>query len=67
MQAQGEAWVSLPPKPPPIRRTSTVTAWKGMPSTSATSFWVSLGCWLEVWTTTPSSSVGVTRQAWPSR
>ena len=30
MQAKGAAWVSLPPKPPPMRRTSTVTAWCGL-------------------------------------
>ena len=29
-------WLSLPPNPPPMRRTSTVTAWVGTPSTCAT-------------------------------
>ena len=36
--------ISLPPKPPPMRRHCTVTRWFGMPSTCATISCVSDGC-----------------------
>ena len=38
--------ISLPPKPPPIRRHCTVTSLLGRPSTCATISWVSVGCWV---------------------
>ena len=46
-QANRLPWVSLPPKAPPMRRHSTVTALFGTPSTIATMCWISLGCWVE--------------------
>ena len=42
--------ISLPPKPPPIRRHWTVTAWLGRPRTWATMSCVSVGCCVELWT-----------------
>ena len=42
--------ISLPPKPPPIRRHCTVTACACSPSTWATISWVSDGCWVLDWT-----------------
>ncbi|MCY1370386.1 hypothetical protein D9M69_574750 [compost metagenome] len=47
-QAGPAAWVSLPPKPPPMRRMSITTLLKEMPSTSATSFCTSVGFCVEV-------------------
>ena len=41
------ACVSLPPNPPPMRRTMTVTAFDGTPSTCATMCWISVGCCVE--------------------
>ncbi len=50
--------ISLPPKPPPIRRHCTVTSWLDTPSTCATISWVSEGCWVLLWTNTcPFSSI----------
>ena len=46
-QANRLPCVSLPPKPPPMRRTSTVTACEATPSTLATMCWISVGCWVE--------------------
>ena len=40
-------WVSLPPKPPPMRRTMMVTAFDGTPRTWATMCCTSDGCWVE--------------------
>ena len=39
--------VSLPPKPPPMRRTMIVTAFDGTPSTCATMCCTSDGCCVE--------------------
>ncbi len=50
--------VSLPPNPPPRRRTSTVTALAGTPSTCATIAWHSEGCWFDESTCTSSPSPG---------
>ena len=66
-QANRFDWLSLPPKPPPIRRTSAVTAEFTVPSTLATSAWASEGCCVEVWTVTSSSSPGIASAIWPSR
>ena len=46
--AQAQAWLSLPPKPPPIRRVSTVTKESGRPRMRATMCWTSVGSWVEV-------------------
>ena len=59
--------VSLPPKPPPMRRTCTVTALEGTPSAWPTMCWTSLGCWVEDQTVTSSSSPGMASAMWPSR
>ena len=42
--------ISLPPKPPPIRRHCTVISWLCLPSTCATISCVSDGCWVLDWT-----------------
>ena len=42
--------ISLPPKPPPMRRHCTVTSWYGLPSTCETMSCVSVGCCVEDWT-----------------
>ncbi len=44
--ARWPAWVSLPPKPPPMRRHSTVTALTSSASAWATQCWISPGCWV---------------------
>ncbi|MNH38697.1 hypothetical protein D3C79_997730 [compost metagenome] len=46
-QAGLAAWVSLPPKPPPMRRMSTTILFIGTSRTSATSFCTSVGFWVE--------------------
>ena len=66
-QAMGAAWVSLPPKPPPMRRHSTVTAAAGSPSTFATRCCTSLGAWVELWTSMVPPSRGIAIATWPSR
>ena len=52
--------ISLPPKPPPIRRHCTVISWLCQPSTWATISWVSDGCWVLDCTKIcpPSSTMG---------
>ena len=67
IQAQGAACVSLPPKPPPILRVSTITLFSGMSKTSATSFCTSLGCCDEENIVMPPSSVGSAVDTCPSR
>ena len=47
MPAMIVAWLSLPPKAPPMRRTSAVTALNGRPSRCATPCCTSVGCWVE--------------------
>ena len=55
--------ISLPPKPPPIRRHCTVTALLARPSTCATISCVSVGCWVLDWTNTwPFSSTSASEQ-----
>ena len=52
MAAQTAMWpacVSLPPKPPPMRRHSTRTACWSMPSACATQCCTSPGCWVLEW------------------
>ena len=61
------ACVSLPPKAPPMRRTSTVTALLGRPSAWAVRCWSSEGCWQEEWISKSPFSIGTTIEAWPSR
>src|SRR5271165_1314760 len=65
--AQVQAWLSLPPNPPPIRRVSTVTKASGTPRTRATICCVSVGSWLEACTIISSPSPGMANEAWPSR
>ena len=60
-------WVSFPPKPPPMRRTMMVMAFDGVPSTFATMCCTSLGCWVDEYTVTSSSSPGMAKAMWPSR
>ena len=69
MAAMSAGWLSLPPKPPPMRRSSTVTAWSATPSTLATLCCTSLGCCVEEWTWTSASSPGsrTAMEIWPSR
>ena len=62
MHANGAAWVSLPPKPPPMRRTSTVIAWCGLSSTLAIRCCTSLGCWVELHTSMSPSSPGTAKR-----
>ncbi len=59
--------VSLPPKPPPMRRTFTLTAFEGTPRTCATMCCASVGCCVEEWTSTSSSSPGRAKAMCPSR
>ena len=59
--------VSFPPNPPPMRSTLTVTALWRMPSTAATINCTSLGCWVDEWTVTSSSSPGTAKAICPSR
>ena len=58
-QAISEAWVSLPPKPPPMRRVSHTTAWSGMRSARATRCCTSVGCCVELRTSMSPSSPGI--------
>ncbi len=67
MPAISEAWLSLPPKPPPMRRTSTVTAASGRPSRRATMCCTSVGCWVEEKTWKAPSSPGSAWAIWVSR
>ena len=59
--------ISLPPKPPPMRRHWTVTSWLCRPRTCATISWVSDGCCVllctKIW---PFSSTSASA-AWVSR
>ena len=59
--------ISLPPKPPPMRRHCTVTSWLCLPSTWATISCVSEGCWVLLWTKTCSLSSTWARAQWVSR
>ena len=49
MAAKPCGCISLPPKPPPIRRHCTVMWWLSRPSTWPTISWVSDGCWVLDW------------------
>ena len=59
--------ISLPPKPPPMRRHCTVISWLCLPSTCATISWVSDGCWVLLWTKTCSLSSTWASAQWVSR
>ena len=61
------ALLSLPPKAPPIRRTTAVTRLKSQPSSRAQTCWTSVGCWVEEWTVRSPSSPGSAKAIWPSR
>ena len=62
MAAQAQAWLSLPPKPPPIRRVSTVTKASGTPRTRATMCCVSVGSCVEACTVISSPSPGMAKR-----
>ena len=57
--ANSDICVSLPPKPPPIRRHSTTTSWSAMPSARATMCCTSPGCCVDTWTCMPPRSRGI--------
>ena len=57
--AQAQAWLSLPPKPPPMRRVSTVTKASGMPRMRPTMCWTSVGSCVEAWTVISRPSPGI--------
>ena len=63
--ATHEALLSLPPKPPPSRRTTAVTRLKSQPSRRAQICWTSVGCWVEECTTMSPSSPGSAKAIWP--
>ena len=58
---------SFPPKPPPIRGTSTTTWLRGQPRTSATAACTSVGCCVELHTCIDPNSPGAARDACVSR
>ncbi|MOA45570.1 hypothetical protein D3C78_1679770 [compost metagenome] len=50
-----------------MRRVSIVTLCIGKLSTEATNFWISVGFWVDEYTSMPPSSAGSTEAIWVSR
>ena len=64
---EGQVAYAVPPKPPPMRRHSTRTAWLSMPMACATQCCTSPGCWVLEYTNHCFCSCGTAYATWPSR